>query len=164
MNKLIPKYLIDSNDDWQEQLRRNYYPKLHKYLKPFGGYATGHVGEKQYIGKFNEDEDAIEAELDDRGRRNPIACLKSLSDGRVSEGSWVILHEDCPDLVEEGMQIHMTLFVRADGKSGREIYAHYEDDWRSAPIAHLRESNFQVEKGAKLGTEYVNEYTNLVLQ
>lgn len=160
---MIPNFLINADDDWQEQLRRKYYPKIHPHLKKVGGYSLGHVGEKQYIGKFDEDEDAIEDELDDRGRRNPIACLKSLSDGRISEGSWVILHEDCPDLVEERMQIHMTLFQRADGKSGREIYAHYEDDWRTSPIAHLREANFEVETGAMLGTEYINEYTQLVL-
>lgn len=156
------KSLLNENDDWIETFRRSTYPKLHPYLKPFGGYAVGHVGGSQYVGTFDEDEDTIEDELDDRGRRNPIACLKSLDDDRVSEGSWVILHEDSPDLVEEGMQIHITLFKRDDGKDGREMYAHYEDDWRSAPIAHLLESNFDTETGVMLARDYLDEHTLLV--
>lgn len=66
-----------------------------------------------------------------------------MEDRRVSEGSWVLLHEDNPEVIEEGKQVHITLFDRVDGP-GREIYAHYEDDWRSAPLAHLRSANFDV--------------------
>lgn len=156
--------LLGSDDDWIEIFRQAVYPQLHPYLKPFGGYGVGHVGENQYLGKVNENEGAIEQELDDRGRRNPVACLKSLTDGRVSEGSWVVLHEDAPALIEEGMQLHITLFVRSDGEPGRELYAHYEDDWRASPFAHLREKNFDVERGVALGSTYFDEHTYLVLQ
>lgn len=156
--------LVSSNDDWIEPFRRTLYPKLHPYLELVGGYGVGHVGEKQYIGKLDESEDAIEVELDDRGRRNPIACLKSLDDGRVSEGSWVLLHGDNPALIEEGMQVHITMFQREDGETGRELYAHYEDDWRSAPLDHLRENNFSASDGVTRATEYLDEHTYLILQ
>lgn len=161
---MLPKFLLNSNDDWQESLRREWYPRLHPYLEPVGGYAVGHVGSEQYVGTLDESEDAIEDELDDRGRRNPIACLKSLDDGRESEGSWVILHEDSPDLVEDGMQLHVTLFDREDGENGREVYAHYEDDWRVSPIDHLRSSNFSSTQGVSRAEEYVNKHTLLVLR
>lgn len=155
---------LDANDDWQEGLRRRWYPRLHPLIEPVGGFAVGSVGENQYVGKADEDEEAIEVELDERGRRNPIACLKELADGRVSEGSWVILHEDSPELVESGMQLHITLFVREDGEDGRELYAHYEDDWRVSPFAHLREANFDPAKGIELATEYLNEHTHILLK
>lgn len=155
---------LDANDDWIETLRLTLYPKLHPYLEPFGGYAVGSVGSGQYVGTLDEGEETIEDALDDRGRRNPIACLKSLDDGRVSEGSWVLLHGDCPGLIEAGMQVHITLFKRADGEPGRELYAHYEDDWRVAPIPHLRATNFDASVGVDLATEYLDEHTHLLLQ
>lgn len=157
-------FLLDSDDDWIETVRRRYYPRLHPYLKRVGGYGIGHVGQAQYVGTFDESEDVIEDELDDRGRRNPIACFKSLHDGRKSEGSWAILHTDSPDLVAPGMQLHLTLFERKDSKPGRELYAHYEDDWRVSPIKHLREANFDVATGVELTTKYVNEHTFLELK
>lgn len=156
--------LNDADDDWQEGVRRRWYPLLHPLLEPLGGYSVGTVDGDQYVGKLDEDEDAIEDELDDRGRRNPIACLKSLDDGRVSEGSWVILHGDSPDLVDPGMQLHVTMFVRSDGESGRELYAHLEDDWRVSPLAHLREKNFDEAAGVAKATEYFDEHTYLTLQ
>lgn len=161
--------VFDSDDDWVEGARLYFYPRLHEPLSTLGDrigvnlYSVGHVGERQYVGVLDESEDTIEKALDDHGERNPVACLKDLSDGRTSEGSWVIRHAERPDLIEEGMQLHFTLFKREDGKPGREIYAHYEDDWRVAPLAHLREKNFDVERGVVLGTEYIDEHTHLIL-
>lgn len=155
---------FNANDDWQEGVRRRWYPLIHPFIEPFGGYAVGTVGGNQYVGVLAEAEDAIEDALDDRGRRNPIACLKSLEDGRVSEGSWAILHGDSPDLVEPGMQLHVTMFVRSDGEPGRELYAHLEDDWRVSPLAHLREKNFDPERGVALAMEYFDTHTHLILQ
>jgi len=156
--------LLNSNDDWIEGVRRYLYPKLNPYLKPVGGYSLGKVTESQYVGVLEEDEDTIERGLDDMCRRNPIAALKELNDGRVSEGSWVILHEDNPDLVEKGMQLHFTLFELQDGSRGREVYAHYEDDWRTSWLAHLRSMNLSASEGVDLATEYFNEHTFFVLK
>ena len=160
---MLPRFLLDSDDDWQEGLRANLYPLLHPYLKPLGGYAVGETRLNQYVGRFDEDEESIEEELVDAGfRRNPIACFKSLPDGRASEGSWVLLNEDAPDHVAPGMQLHVTMFERADGQKGREVYAHYEDDWRSAPVAHLRAKNFSAAAGVDITRDYLDERTFLV--
>lgn len=162
------KSLLNSNDDWIESFRQSLYPRIHPLLSAFGDkigvnlYAIGHVGKAQYVGKFDEGEEAIEREFDDRGERNPVAALKSLEDGRTSEGSWVVLHEHAPTLIEPGMQLHFTLFVREDGETGRELYAHYEDDWRAAPLAHLRSKNFSPTKGVNIAETFLDEYTNLV--
>lgn len=160
---MFPRFLLDSDDDWQEGLRANLYPLLHPYLKLFGGYAVGETRLNQYVGKFDEDEESIEVEMVDAGfRRNPIACFKSLPDGRASEGSWVLLPENAPDHVAPGMQLHVTMFKRADGQKGREFYAHYEDDWRSAPVAHLRAKNFSAAAGVDIARDYLDERTFLV--
>ncbi len=166
----MSKYTLTSDDDWIESVRQHLYPKLHGPLSSLGKrigiplYAVGHVGEAQYIGKFDENEDTIEDEFDDRGERNPIAALKSLRDGRTSEGSWVVKHDDAPDLIEKGMQLHFTLFVREDGESGRELYAHYEDDWEERPIRHLRGRNFSASEGVAIAEEYLDEHTHLIRQ
>lgn len=164
------KLLLNSNDDWIESLRLYLYPRLHDPLSALGDriginlYAVGHVGDGQLVGFLDEDEEVIEEEIDDRAERNPIACLKELDDGRESEGSWVLRHEDNPDLVEEGMQIHITMFDREDGEDGREIYAHYEDDWRASPLDHLRSAHFEVEKGVSLASKYFDKHTHLLLK
>ena len=160
---MFPRFLLDSDDDWQEGLRANLYPLLHPYLKPFGGYAVGETRPNQYVGMFDEDEESIEGGLVDLGfRRNPIACFKSLPNGRASEGSWVLLNEDAPDHVAQGMQLHVTMLERADGQKGREFYAHYEDDWRSAPVAHLRAKNFSAAAGVDIARDYLDKRTFLI--
>lgn len=164
------KFLLNSDDDWIESTRLYLYPRLHDPLSALGDtigvnlYAVGHVGDGQLVGVLEEDEDVIEQEIDEDAQRNPIACLKSLEDGRGSEGSWVLLHDENPDLVEEGMQLHITMFDQEDEKAGREIYAHYEDDWRVSPIDHLRSEHFEVEKGVSLASKYFDQHTYLVLQ
>lgn len=162
--------VLGADADWIEGFRRTWYPRLHPHLVSFGGrigtpmYAVGTVRWNQFVGELSEDEEAIEEALDERGRRNPIACLKELPDGRVSEGSWVVLHGDAPPLIEEGMQLHFTLFALQDDSRGRELYAHYEDDWRSSWREHLTETNFSASEGVTLAKEYLDEHTHLVLQ
>lgn len=166
---MLPESLTNSDDDWVESLRKYFYPKLHDPLSKFGDsiginlYATGIVGWNQYVGDLKADEEVIEKEIDRLGgKRNPVACLKELRDGRTSEGSWVLLHADLPDVIEPGMQLHMTLFERNSGK-GRELYAHYEDDWRSAPLAHLRAKNFDISGGVAMTKEIFDNRTFLQL-
>lgn len=155
--------LLDADDDWMEGVRRKWLPRLHPFIEVVGGYSVGTVYGEQYVGHAFEPEDVVEEALEERARRNPIACLKSLEDGRVSEGSWVVLHDDCPELVEPGMQLHITLFAPENDNIGRELYAHYEDDWRVRPFAHVREENFQPVRGAEMATVFFDEYTFLVL-
>ncbi|QRD99660.1 hypothetical protein VOLN27_33 [Halorubrum virus VOLN27B] len=160
---MLPKFLLDSDDDWQEGLRGWLFPRLHPVLTLFDGYGVGTCGWNQYVGTFSEDEESIEVELEDVGfRRNPIAAYKSLPDGRKSEGSWVLLNEDAPDHVAPGMQLHVTMFKREDGQKGRELYAHYEDDWRVSPSAHLRAKNLSAEAGVSIARDYLDERTFLV--
>jgi hypothetical protein len=151
---MLPRVLLGADDDWQEPLRRTLYPRLHDPLVWVGNligtpmYAQGVARWDQYVGTLPLEEDAIEAELEELASvRNPIAALKELPDGRISEGSWVLLHEDAPDLVDEGMQLHLTLFARESDATGRVVYAHYEDDWRTNWRAHLKETNFSTAKG-----------------
>lgn len=157
------RFLLDADDDWIEGFMVAVYPSLHPILKPFGGYAVGTVGYNQYVGTFEEDEEVIEEELVAAGAlRNPVACLKSLRDGRVEEGNWRVTFRNDPlGKIEPGFQLHIHLFERADGLPGRELYAHYEDDWAVSPIAHLREKNFSVEKGVELAQELIDEHTFL---
>lgn len=165
---MIPKFIIDSDDDWQEGFRATYYPWLNSHLESIGKkigiplYATGHVSNSQYIGVALEGEETIEEELVKAGfRRNPIACYKSLKDGRKSEGSWVLLHEDAPEYVEKEMQIHLTLFEAEIDNSYRELYAHYEDDWRTSWLKHLKETNFSTKVGVEKATDVINDETFL---
>lgn len=146
--------MLDENDDWQEGVRAKLYPWLHPKLQYIGEriniplYATGGVGWTQYVGVATEDEEIIEEELADAGfRRNPVSCYKSLPDGRKSEGSWVLLHDDGAEYVEAGMQLHVTLFEADTNTHHRAIYAHYEDDWRDSWRAHLNEHNFDAHLG-----------------
>lgn len=154
----------NDNGDWIEGFRQYWYPKLHPLLTVFGAYATASVSQNQYAGVLQEDEDAIELEFKELGvERNPIATFKSHPDGRKSEGSWVVRHNDVPTLIENGMQLHITLFKRRDGKPGREVYAHYEDDWMKRPIAHLRGANLDSEAGRKKVNTLLDQSTFLVL-
>ena len=151
---LLPRSVLGADDDYHETYRRRLYPKLHHGLKHVGGYGVGTVGAEQYVGETKLDEEALEEELEDRGFvRNPVSCYKTGPDGRPSTGSWVLLSAASPS-VDPGMQLHVTLFnKRGDGV---DIYAHYEDDWRARPLAHLREKRFQPEYGASLARSIFN--------
>lgn len=164
------KFLLNANDDWQEGFRRFWYPRLHTSLTGLGKrvgvpmYAVGHVGLNQYVGHFDEDEETIEEELVTAGaERNPLAALKSLPDGRLSEGSWRFLHHSDPTgLVEPGVQLHLTLFERDDDLPGRELYAHYEDDWLHDPTGHLQGSGFSAKTGVSIATALIDDHTYLI--
>lgn len=166
---MFPQRLLDADDDWQEGFRRRVFPRIHRALVSIGDsigvplYAAGTLWYVGHAATLDEGEEVIEEELVELGfRRNPVACFKSLKDGRRSEGSWALIHEDGPDVVEPGMQLHVTLFERGDGRPGRELHAHYEDDWRSAPISHLRAEKFSYDEGVARLVELLDEETFLV--
>jgi hypothetical protein len=63
------------------------------------------------------------------------------------------------------MQLHITLFPREyTDESGRIIFAHYEADWRSRPIAHLRGKDFSAIEGVRRAKVFFNRSTFLTLQ
>lgn len=168
----MPERLFDEDDDWQEASAGYLYPKLHRYLVRLGDligiplYAIGGASSTQHVGTVGLDEEVLEGEFVDLGLlRNPITAYKIKADGREQEGSWVLWPEyDNHDLVEPGRQLHVMIFERADGKPGREIYAHYEDDWRVSPVAHLRETNFDVEQGVAKATELFDDWSFITLK
>jgi len=166
---MLPKFLLDGDDDWQEGFRRRVFPRLHRTLVRIGSavgvplYAAGTLWYVGHAATLDEDEEVIEEELVELGfRRNPVACFKSLKDGRQSEGSWALIHEDDPERIEPGRQLHVTMFERRDGKPGRELHAHYEDDWRVAPLSHLRAKEFSYDQGVSVLVELLDEQTFLV--
>lgn len=157
--------MLNADDDYIERWRKHLYPILHRYL-PKGLYATANVRWNQYVGTVHESEDTIEAELVDLGFiRNPVSAYKTLPDGRESEGSWVLWNEHrSDDYVDFGMQLHITMFETQDGDKGRELYAHYEDDWRYAPVSHLREKNFDPHTGVGLARDLLDAESYLVVE
>lgn len=162
---MLPKFLLDEDDDWIEGFRQYWYPKLHPYLERVGGYGIGTSPDEQYVGYVDVDEEVIEQELVEIGFvRNPIACLKSTEDGRVSEGSWVLLAEDdVGEFIDDGYQLHVTMFGSGPedaAAAGREFYAHCEPDWRVAPFKHLYPGRYP---GAKYIQEPAAAYTRAVL-
>lgn len=152
--------------DFIEHLRESLYPKLHASLQSIGNiigvplYATGqHPVARGRVTATELSEDRLEKQLSDAGAiRNPIAAFKELSDGRQSEGSWVFLESDYDDIGVD-MQLHLTLFPRADGQDGRVIFAHYEADWRQQPLQHLRAEGFDFEQGVELTEEILTDRT-----
>lgn len=153
-------YFLGADDDWQEDFRSYAYPRLHPLLTPFGGYGVGRVGWNQYVGTVSIDEEVLEEELVALGfERNPIACFKSLPDGRESEGSWALRD----DRLDPNRQLHITIFERDDGEPGRVVYGHEEYDWRVRPFWHLQGKDFDPEGGAEYARELIDGRTFAVL-
>ena len=165
---LFPEALVNDDDDYVEEVRGYLYPKLHPYLVKFTpAYGVGQMTQKEYVGAVKENEETVESELVDLGFvRNPIACYKSLQDGRESEGSWVLLPErdDHGVLERDDQQLHVTLFQRKAGAPGRALYAHREFDWRDRPMAHLRGKALSRQDGRSMTRELLNEYSFLQLK
>lgn len=60
------------------------------------------------------------------------------------------------------MQVHVTMFDRDDGEPGRELYAHYEDDWRVSLRDHLAETHFSSSAGVEYTKELIDNRTYLI--
>lgn len=158
---------MSHNLDFLESLRAKLYPKLHNGLSAVGLYSTGSVSEDQYVATLNFGEEAAEKELLHNGcfQRNVLAAYKSHSDGRDSTLSLRLTADGSKrcynrEYVEEGMQLHLTLLPAHPDRSGNlDIYAHYEDDWASSPISHLRSKNFSAIAGVKKATALLRNST-----
>lgn len=156
------KFLLNSNDDWIEQIRRYLYPKLHPILKKFGGFGIGKLREKQYVTTVKISEEELEKELVDIGfERNPIAAYKTryLDDGK-SGGSWRLLPNSDPEGgIEAEKQLHVTLF-RSNHPEGKvDIYAHYECNWEKRPRDHLDAVDYDTEWAVDYTQRLINEYS-----
>jgi hypothetical protein len=147
-------FLLDADDDYIERFRRFLYPKLHGFLKLFGGYSVGKTGKNQYVGTLDMSDEELERVLAKLGfERNPIACYKRNEHGNGSIGSWALRSHDDPfGELEVDRQLHVTLFHPVNG-SGVAVYAHDEYDWQDKPIAHLKGRDFRPEDGV----EYTKE-------
>lgn len=157
---------MSPQSDWIEAVRRWLYPRLHAYLKKFGGYGVAKVYDNQFVGSSFFSEDKIEIQLYRKAnaRRNAVSAYKThYPSGRASEGSWRITHEAYPNLIPEGMQVHITLFQRNDGEPGRDIFAHLEDDWEASPIDHLKETHLDAERGVKIARKIISEDTEITI-
>lgn len=160
---MIPPYLLDEDDDWQEGLRRYLFPKLHPIISPYGAYAVGTAYEEQYAATIPEGEEYIEEVLVEHGwERNPIACYKTHEDGRKSEGSWRLTSDnDEYGLVGDKLQLHITLFKNNDAETYIDVYCHQEYDWEKAPLKHLREVDFDMQAGSEKALTFIRDHTYL---
>jgi hypothetical protein len=166
---VLPKSLLGSDDDWIEVVRSTLFPILHPYLVKYtSSYGVGTFGEKsaslQFAGRVEVNEELLEEKLVEMGfRRNPVACYKSLHDGRQSEGSWVLLSGDEPEgfpPLAHNRQLHLTLFASPGGK-GREMYAHNEIDWRKDAGGHLKAKNWKPALGGEQMRDLVDNYSDM---
>ncbi len=159
------RFLLDADDDWIEVVRRWLFPRLHGVASRFGAYTIGTTGENQRVCRVLVDEETIETVLVALGfERNPIACFKSLVDGRESEGSWVLRsHDDRFGLLERDRQLHVTLFLPRYGH-GVLVYAHEEYDWQDAPRKHFLGESVDPIIGATKMLYLLMEQTDLKLQ
>lgn len=83
-------------------------------------YAAYQLAPREYAGHVSGDVEDAEQMLWDAGlRRNPVAALKTLADGRGEKGSWV--YRDSPF---SRKQVHVMLFEANGG--GVDMYAHEE--------------------------------------
>jgi len=152
--------LYGADDAWWQEVRRRWWPVLHNPLKSFGGFALSGVGGRAYVGVVKMSEDDLEATLERIGFvRNPWAALKTRLDGQdVSEGSWVYRKSDVwyrPDDLAP-MQLHVTVFERADG-IGYDLYAHWEDNYWVSPFDHLDGANLSAPRGVEMMHERLDE-------
>lgn len=155
--------------DWVESVRRTLFPLFHRLLEPIGLYGTGRVYDNQYVTTYHQQnyvkyptaEEELEAIFHKIGiERNTVASYKIHDDGRTSEGSWRATH---PDYVEDGMQIHITLFrPHNSGLDEIDVYAHYEDDYEHRPISHIREKNFSASEGVRRAKRLLRNKTSIL--
>jgi len=111
---------LGPEDDHVEDWRRTALPNLHTVFSWFDGYAAYQLDDDEFAGRIDEQPDAVEELLWDRGCcRNPLAALKTDPSGDVEVGSWMYREEPTAD-----RQVHVMLF-RADG-DGTDLYAHEE--------------------------------------
>lgn len=156
---VLPRPLLDSDDDWIEPLRRYWWPRL----APYWPYATITIQDDEYVCTVPLVEDALEEELVDVGFvRNPVAGLKEHADGRrVCEGSWCLLPQSDPtNHLKPTEQLHVNLFETPDDSRGLELFAHVETDWRDDPIGHLTDGT-NLQRGRTILLEVLREHTFL---
>ena len=156
--------MFNHNHDYIEKFRQVLYPKLHPYLKKFGGYGVGTVSETQYVASLPADEELIEEVLWNYGwQRNIIASYKTHEDGRDSEGSWRLrgVDDDYGIATNPDKQLHITLFNNTENPDHIDVYCHYEYDWTRKPLKHLREVEFNEDLGSRKGLRFIRDHTYL---
>jgi|GEM_PF-344749 len=158
---LWSRSLYGVDDVWWQEVRRRWWPVLHNPLKSFGGFSLSEVGDRAHVGVVKMQEDDLEVTFERIGFvRNPWAALKTRLGGQdVSEGSWVYRKSNVwyrPDNLAQ-MQLHATMFERADGL-GYDIYVHWEDNYWVSPIDHINGANLSAETGVEMMGDLFDEY------
>lgn len=152
-------------EDFWETIRSTLYPILHVVLELFDIGARGTTPEAEYVGTIPVGAEDFEVTLHEAGLvRNALAKYKSTEDGRNSIGSWRATHNTHPDLVDDGMQLHITLFsprLPSDGwpREGVDVYAHYERDYGHDASGHLAGKDYSAKKGVVRARELLKDHT-----
>lgn len=129
-----------------------------KYIQPIRHRILSFLGlkhtleEDSYVGTYIGSIRSIGRDLSDLGfNRNPVAWLKFSDIYGVAEASWVKReHLLAP------MQLHVTLQYVPD-KRVTHVYAHYEYNWITHPILHLRSKDVYVEEGIEMTRELLED-------
>lgn len=160
---------------------------LLSFINKYFGHARGYTGEEQYVATIRLDEEAFEKVFfhEEGAVRNPLAYYKKTSDGRDSEGSWVLPYDHVPseknpwdratvsgrDLLsgvrypggvdKSDRWLHFTIYQSRDNSDWIELYSHDEYTWWDRPLAHVREEYFLPELGRDMARWYLDECTYL---
>lgn len=99
--------LLGPAADFWEYARRLVWPLLDRVARRHGHYAAYEIGEREVVGVLDATPGEAEQLLWDAGaRRQPLAALKTLPDGRTECGSWAFR-----DSLLAETQVHVVLFA-----------------------------------------------------
>lgn len=133
--------------------RRAVLLPLNELLRDHTNQYASYVLRGEHAADMNvETVDEARRILRDHGfHYEPVAALKRLEDGRVSDGSYVRRTS-----FTSMWQLHVHLFDRP-GEDVVELHAHFERHWLRAPHRHYRGVGYDVERGVRLVEEIVDD-------
>lgn len=151
--------------DFWEWIRGNVWPIFDWFFDLFGVGTTGTLPPDEYVGTIPVGVERFEKSLHAMGVvRNAPAKYKNTVDDRNSIGSWRATHRTHPDFVDQGMQLHITLFPPAGGSASSDeavtVYAHYEKNYGNDPGGHLDGEDYSAELGVGKATKLIQKHTN----
>lgn len=141
----------------------DFWEKVHHFLYR---RIRGKVYENQYVGTVKVGEEELERKAfhQNQVHYNWLAYWKKhADDGRNSIGSWKLRHPVHKAYVDEGMQVHLTLFRNETNDEWVDVYAHYEYSNIEHPIKHVREVNFSADEGVRRARQFFRDATSLEL-
>lgn len=143
-------------DGW-ETLRSVVLPSLDRLLRrraPGQHYAAYELGAEEVVGLIDAPPEAVEQLLWEAGyRRNPLAALKTLPEGRVERGSWAFR-----DGLLAREQTHIVLF--AGVRDGETLVAAHQEASAINPLVameHYRAEGYDVPAGERAVRKRLDE-------